>query len=92
VIFDDRDRLRDELLDISEPCSLFDITKRERRPTSTRSTRTTDAVDIGLRDIRDLIVDDMLELIDIDSSRGDIRRDEDACGLSLEVHERFLSR
>lgn len=92
MIFYYRDLLRDEFLDISEVCLLLGITEGECVPLSSCATRTTDAMDIGFRNIRDLVVDHVLERVDIDTTSRDIRSDEDASSSCLEVHESFLSR
>ncbi len=91
MIFDDRDFLGDELLDIIEICLLFSITERYRSSLCTCSTSTTDAVDVCLRNIRNLIVDHVFELIDIDPTSCNICRDEDTRRLSFEVCECFLT-
>lgn len=67
------------------------LTERVCNTASSCSTRPTDTVDIGLRDIRDIVVDHIFESVDIDPTRGDIGRDEDTSGLLLEVGECPLS-
>lgn len=47
---------------------------------------------IGFWDIWYFVVDDVFELIHVDTTCGDIRRDEDTSRLILEVIERSLSR
>ncbi len=91
VIPDDRDFFGDEPLDIIEICFLFSITKRDSSSLCTCSTSTADAVDISFRNIRNLIVDHIFELIDIDPTRSNISRDEDTSRLGLEVCKCFLS-
>ena len=53
------------------------LTERVGDTASPRSTRPPDTVDIGLRDIRDIVVDHIFESVDVDPTRGDICRDED---------------
>jgi hypothetical protein len=77
MILDDGDLLRDEFLDIYEELEIIMFTEGICNSSGSCSTRTPDTVDIGLRDIRDIVVDHVFESIDIDPSRGDIRRDED---------------
>lgn len=91
VIFDDRDFLRDEFLDISEVSDIVVVTERYRDSASPSSSGPTDTVDISFRDIRDIVIDHILECIDIDPTRRDISRDEDASGLFFEIGERTLS-
>lgn len=47
---------------------------------------------IGFWDIWHLVVDDVFELVHVDTARGDIRRDEDTSSLVFEVVECSLSR
>lgn len=92
MIVDLGDRFLDELLDISEIRSLLGIAEGYRCPTRTRTTGTPDAMHIGLRDVGELVVDDVFELIDIDTTSRDIGRNEHPSRLRLEVGECFLSR
>ncbi len=47
---------------------------------------------VGLRNIWHLVVDDVFELVHVDTARGDISRDEDTSGLVFKIIERSLSR
>ncbi len=76
MIVDDRDSLRDELLNVSQILLLLGITESDRDTARTRSTCTTDTVDIRFRNIREFEIDHVRELIDIDPTCGDISRDE----------------
>ena len=67
------------------------FTERVCDTTSPSTTRPTDTVDIGLRDIGDIVVNHIFESVDIDPTRGDIGRDEDTSRLLLEVGECPLS-
>ncbi len=67
------------------------LTERVCDTTSPRSTGSTDTVDIGLRDIRDIVVDHVFESVDVDPTRGDIGRDEHTSRLLFEVGECSLS-
>lgn len=91
MILNDGDLLRDELLDIYEELEVIMFTKGVGNSSSTCSTGTSDTMDIGLRDIRDIIVDHIFQSVDIDPTRGDIRRDEDTGFLRLEVRECALT-
>ncbi len=91
MVVDDGDTLRDELLDISEVLFLFSITEGDSDTTSTCPACASDAVDIGLGDIRELEIDDMRELIDIDPTCRDIGRDEDTDFFVLESCECCLA-
>ena len=50
-----------------------------------------DPVDIVFRDVRQLIVDDVRKLIDVDPARGDVRGDQDAGGPGLEIKRGHVS-
>ena len=80
----DRDLLSYKLFDISKILLLLRITEGDSYTTRTRTTCTTDTVDVGLGDIRKFEIDDMRELIDVYATRGDICGDEDADFLVLE--------
>src|ERR1700722_8388808 len=42
----------------------------------TCATGPSDAMDVGLRVIGDIVIDDVRDAIDIDAARGDVRRDD----------------
>lgn len=91
MIRDDWDFFVNEFFDISEILPILCITESERYSTCSCSTSSTDSVNIGLRDIRNIIVDDMCQEIDIDATSRDISRDKYS-GLSVfEIRERSLS-
>ena len=91
MIIDDGDLLTDQFLDIDKELEIIMLTERVGDTASPRSTRPPDTVDIGLRDIRDIVVDHIFESVDIDPTRGDIGRDKDTSRLLLEVGECPLS-
>ena len=79
------DSLIDELLDISQEYEIIMLTKCIGYPTSSRSTCPSDAVDIGFRYIRDIVVDHIFESIDIDPTRSDICGNQYPSFLGLEI-------
>ena len=91
MIVDDRDSLGYELLDISEIFLFFCITESDSHTTRACTTCTTDTVDIGLSDVREFEVDHVSELVDIDTTRGDISRDEDSYLTILKSCKRCLA-
>lgn len=91
MIFYNWDRLTDESLDITEESEIIMITERVGYTTCTSTTSTTDTVNVGLRYIRDIIVDHMFKRVDIDTARGNICCDEDSGFLFLKIRECALS-
>ena len=67
----------DQLLDIFQIRNLFHIAKGKSDPATPGTTGTADTVHIGFRYIRQIIVDDMRKMVDIDTAGGDIGRDQD---------------
>ena len=63
--------------DRSVDAHLVVVTERERDPRSTGASGPADAVDIGLRIDRHIEVHHMGDVVDIDPTRSDVRRDED---------------
>ena len=64
--------LANESLNISEVSSLFSVTKRESESARSCSSCTTDTVYIGLRFVREVIVDYKFEFINVDSTSSNI--------------------
>lgn len=91
MIFDDRNLLGDEFLDISEVSDIVVVTEGYRDSASPGSSGPTDTVDVGFGDIGDIVIDHVFECINIDSTRRDISCDEDASGLFFEIGECALS-
>ena len=67
----------DQLLDIFQIRNLFHIAKGKSDPATAGTTGTADTVHLGFRYIRQIIVDDMRKMVDIDTAGGDIGRDQD---------------
>lgn len=91
MILHDGDLLGDELLDISKKSRIVGITERNRHSLRSGATRPTDAMHIGFGYIRDVVVDHIFKIIDIDSAGGDIGRDKHSCRLFFEIGKRPLS-
>lgn len=91
MVIDYWNLLRYETFDIAKIFTFFPITKRYCRSLGTRSSCPSDTMHIGLSNIRYLIIDHVFELIDIDPTSRDIRRDENTSGLCLEVREGSLT-
>ena len=87
MIFYHGDLPCDELLNIAQEFFFFSITKRKRNAAGACPAGSADPVDIGLGDIRQLEIDHVGQVVDIDTPRGDIGRYEDAGMPVLEVYE-----
>lgn len=51
----------------------------------------TNAVDVGFRNIWDLVIEDVFQIVDVDAACSDIGCDEHANLAGLEIRQRFLS-
>lgn len=87
VILDHGNLLGDEFLDIPKVSYIVVVTEGYRHPLGSSSPRSTDAVHVGFRYVRDVVVDHVFELVDIDSSGGDIGRNEDPSRLFFEIRK-----
>src|SRR3989338_10438425 len=65
--------------------------KRERVAAFSRSARSADAMDVVVKGRRNVIVDDMGHVGNIEPARRDVGRDEDLHAVFLEIFERALS-
>ena len=68
--------LANQVLNITQLFSLTRGTKRDGISLSARASRPSDAVNVSLRLIRKVVVDDMRDAIHIDAARRDVRGDE----------------
>ena len=84
-----RDRPAQQRLDVTEERRLVDADERDRLPVRARTPGPPDAVDVVLRDHRQLEVDDVGELLDVQASSRDVRRHEDGDAALLEVGQRL---
>ncbi len=78
----------EQLLDRLEERLLVDAHERDRLSVDAGATGAADPVDVVLGDHRQLEVDDVRELLDVDAARGDVGRDEQVDAAGLEVVER----
>ena len=83
--------LGDQLLDILEQFLFFEITKGQRRAMIPCPTGAADAMDIGLRDLRQVKIDNIGQAIDVNPTRRYICGHQDSGGLVLEVIQRALA-
>jgi len=71
-----RDRHADQLLDVTQERSLVGIAQGDGDTFGSGSRRTADTVQISLRHIGKVEIDDMADTIDIDPARGDVGSDQ----------------
>jgi len=91
MIIDNGDLFSDQFLDIAEVFFFFCITESESDTAGSCSTCSTDTVDIGFWDIWQLKIDNMRQLVNVDSSCCDVSCHEDTSRLCFEVFEGCLS-
>ena len=90
--FHDRDFLPCCAFNIAEKSPLFTIAERDRNAIGTRTCGATNPVDIGFRDVRQVVIDDMRNRIDIDAAGRDIRRYEKTAMSALEIEQSAFAR
>src|SRR5579883_424494 len=73
-----RDRDTNELLDVAQERRLVRIAERDRHAGSAGAGRAADTMNIGFRHIRQIVVEDVADAINIDAARGDVGRDQRA--------------
>ena len=71
------DRLLQHPLHRSEQVGLVDAHERDRRAGRAGPSGSSDPVDVVLRIPRELEVDDDRQVLDVESARSDVRRDQD---------------
>src|SRR5579871_1406103 len=73
-------RYRDanELLDVAQQRRLIVIAERDRDARGAGARRAADAMHIGLRHVRQIVVEDVADTVDIDAARRNIGRDQRA--------------
>ncbi len=72
-----RERLAGRLLDRGEQPALARSDETDRGAAAARPSGAADAVDVGLRVDRDVVVDDVADALHVEAAGGDIRRHED---------------
>jgi hypothetical protein len=80
-----------QFLDIAEVFPLVGRTECNRDAARASSCRAADSMHVALRNVRQLVVDDMRDLVDVDAARGDIGRDQNARESLAEAVERGLT-
>lgn len=90
MVLDHRNLLGDELLNITKVCDIVVVAEGYRHPSGSCSSRSSDTMHVGLRDIRDVIVDHVLQGVNINPTGGDIGRDQHPGSLLLEIGQGSL--
>lgn len=90
VIRMDRYYFGDELVDIAQKHTLVRAAKGQGNATGSRAPRTADAVDIGLRLVGNVIIDNMGQAININAARRDICGHQGPGLAGLKVGQRLL--
>ena len=67
-----RDRHPDQLLDVAQKGPLLGIAERDRDPVGAGAGGAADAVHVALRNVRQIVVDDVADALDVDAARGDV--------------------
>ena len=83
-----RDRLLEHPLDAAQQVGLVDADERDRLARRARPAGPADPVDVVLRVPRQLEVDDVRQVLDVEAAGGDVGRDEDPDLAGLEALER----
>src|SRR5205807_3046165 len=88
----DRHAAPDQAFDGAEVGALLVVAERDREPARAGATRAADPVDVGLGLVRQVEVEDVRDLGDVEAARSYVRRHEDARLAVLEVPERASAR
>ena len=73
-----RDRHPDHLLDIAQERALLAVAEGDRDAVGASARGAADAVDVALRHVRQIEVDDVGDAVNVDAAGGDVGRDQDA--------------
>ena len=87
MITDDRDMLANQLLDAVEEALFLPVAERNGDAFGSGSSGAANAVDVALRLVGNVVVDDVADVIDIDATGSNVGGDQDARLSALEVGE-----
>ncbi len=73
-----RDRDADQLLDVAQEGALLAVAERDRDAVGAGARGAADAVDVALRDVRQVEIDDVADAVDVDAARRDVGRHQHA--------------
>jgi hypothetical protein len=91
MIVDDHDLGLEELFDRANITFFFACAQRDGKTFRTGTAGTTDTVDVGLRALRHVEVDDVWQFAHINAAGGNIRGNQDARAAGFEVAQGFLT-
>ncbi len=78
MISTNRNLFLDHLLDATQGTAFISIAECQSDPFGAGSARSTDSMDVILRFHREVIVDDVRDVVDIDAASGDVGGDQDS--------------
>ena len=81
----------DQPLDIAKKRQFLRVTERDRRPGCAGARGAADAMYIGFRHVRQIVIHDMADTVDIDPARGNVSRNERANDSAAKGHEHALA-
>src|SRR5262249_15231288 len=73
-----RNRHSDQLLDVAQVGALLGIAERDRDAVGAGAGGAADAVHVALGNVRQVVVDDVADAVDVDAARGDVGRHQRA--------------
>src|SRR5262245_46723955 len=91
TVTDDRDRAPDQALDVPYEFAFLGGTQGDRDPGRTGARRAADAVHVGLGHVRDLVVDDVRDVVDVDAAGRDVGRHQHADPAGAEAAHALLT-
>ena len=87
----DRDGLADGAFDVAQQAALFSGTEGDGRALGAGTRGAADAVDIGFRHMRQIVVDHVADAIDVDAARRDVGCHQHQDLARLEAGQRLLA-
>src|SRR6476646_5283194 len=85
------DRHPDQSLDVAQEHRLLVIAERNRDALGAGARGAADAVDVGFRNVRQVVIEHVADAVDVDAARGDVGRDQRAQFAVTEVGEHALA-
>ena len=87
-----RDAASEDAFDVVEELQLVDADERHGVTVDARAPCATDPMDVALGDVRELVVHDVSDAVDVDPAGGDVGSDENGIAAAAETLERALAR
>src|SRR5262245_54781062 len=73
-----RNRHPDQLLDVAQVGALLGVAERDRDAAGAGARGAADAVHVAFGNVRQVVVDDVADAVDVDAARGDVGRHQRA--------------